>query len=258
MAKPKISACLVIRNEEKLIRRALESLKGVVDETIVVHSGECTDKTLEIAAEFTKKIFTAPDRGAGCYNRPFAFSKATGHWIIYIDADEYLSEELRGSLRNLAEEKDIDGYGFLHECMVGFKPMKKTGHRLCMFRKAKAEARGYIHEAVRVRGKVRNVPLLLHHRPLYDNYTLKTFRTKWLRWAKIQARDMVADGRAGLPGFLYFFVSFAAFPAVFLRDFFTAQLLNGFPGLKVAFLQGLYNFAVYWNIFKLKAFGRRP
>lgn len=257
MAKPKISACLVIRNEEKLIRRALESIRGVVDEIIVVHSGECTDKSLEIARGFTKKIFIAPDRGAGCYNRPFAFSKAAGDWIIYIDADEYLSDELQGSLRKLAEASDVDGYGFLHECMVSFRPLKKVGHRLCMFRKAKAEARGYIHEAVRVHGRLRNVPLLLHHRPLYDNYTLKTFRTKWLRWAKIQAGDMVADGRAGLPAFAYFFVSFAAFPAVFSRDFLTGQLQNGFAGLKVAFLQGLYNFAVYWNIFKLKASGRR-
>ncbi len=253
----KISACLVIRNEEKLIERALKSLKGAVDEIIVVHSGECTDKTIEIARKYTRKIFMAPDRGAGCYNRPIAFSKATGDWIIYIDADEYLSDEMRASLRKLAEDANIDGYGFLHETMVGFKPLKKIGHRLCMFRKDKVHAKGYIHEAINVKGNVRNVNLLLHHRPLYDNYTLETFRKKWTRWAYIQARDMIADKRARYPGFLYIIIALAAFFLVLIRDFLLAHgISNGMAGLKVSFLQGLYNFHVYWNIFKLKTFSK--
>ncbi|MBI2133055.1 glycosyltransferase [Candidatus Woesearchaeota archaeon] len=251
---PKISACLVVRNEEKLIGRALGSLKGVVDEIIVVHSGVCADRTLEIARKYTKKIFVAPDRGAGCYNRPFAFSKASGDWIIYIDGDEFLSDGLRTNIRKLAADDSVDGYGFRHEIMVSFRPLKKVGSRLCMFRKSRAGVRGFIHEAVRVRGRVRNVRFLLHHRPLYDNYTFRSFRLKWLRWAMIQARDMIGDGRAGLPGFMYFFVSVFVFFMVWFRDSLWHGIDNGFRGQKVAFLQALYNFVVYWNIFKLKVF----
>lgn len=44
-----ISACLVVRNEEAVIERCLESLAGVVDEIVLVHDGECEDRTLEIA-----------------------------------------------------------------------------------------------------------------------------------------------------------------------------------------------------------------
>ncbi len=251
---PKISACLVVRNEEKLIARALGSLKGVVDEIILVHSGECSDRTLEIAKKYTKKVFIAPDRGAGCYNRPFAFSKASGEWIIYIDGDEYLSEDMRSNLRKLAENTVVDGYGFMHEVMVGFKPLKKVGYRLCMFRKGKYSAKGFIHEVVKVNGVVKNVDLLLHHRPLYDNYTFQTFRKKWLRWAVIQARDMVADGRASFPGVAYFFVSFGVFFLVLFRDLFSHGFSNGLSGPKLSLLQGMYNFAVYWNIFILKVF----
>ncbi len=251
---PKISACLVVKNEEKLIARALESLNGAVDEIVLVHSGECTDKTIEIAKKYTRKIFKAPDRGAGCYNRPFAFSKTSKDWIIYIDGDEYLSEGMRSNLKKLAEDKEVDGYGFKHEIMVGFKPLKKVGSRLCMFRKSKVSAKGFIHEAVKVNGTVKNVNLLLHHRPLYDNYTFSTFNSKWTRWARIQARDMIGDGRARLPGFLYFFVSVFVFFLVWLRDSSWHGLDNGFAGQKVAFLQALYNFVVYWNIFKLKVF----
>ena len=249
----KISACLVIRNEEDLIGRALDSVKGVVDEIIVVHSGKCTDTTLDIARKYTHKVFIAPDRGAGCYNRPFAFAQATGDWIIYIDADEYLSDELRGKLRQLSLDETVDGYRFLHEVMVGFKPLKYAGHRLCMFRKSKGSVKGFIHEEVRVKGRVKSVNLVLHHRPDYDNYTMETFNTKWMRWAKIQARDMVEDGRAKYPGFLYFPASLLLPVYVFSRDLFKGNgLNNGKAGIRIAYLQALYNFQVYWNIFKIK------
>ena len=44
----KISACLVVRNEEKIIKKCLDSIKDVVDEIIIVHDGEYNDKTLKI------------------------------------------------------------------------------------------------------------------------------------------------------------------------------------------------------------------
>ena len=55
-----ISACLVVYNEEKSIQCCLESLRPVVNEIIIVHDGECNDKTLEIARKFTKHIYFQP------------------------------------------------------------------------------------------------------------------------------------------------------------------------------------------------------
>ena len=50
-----ISTILVVNNEEKLIRRCLESIKPVSDEIIVIHDGKCLDDSLKITSEFTKK-----------------------------------------------------------------------------------------------------------------------------------------------------------------------------------------------------------
>jgi hypothetical protein len=47
--RPSVSACLVLRNEEAVVERCLRSLEGVVEEIVLVHDGECEDRTLEIA-----------------------------------------------------------------------------------------------------------------------------------------------------------------------------------------------------------------
>ena len=88
----KISACLVVHNEEKVIRRCLDSIKNVVDEIIVVHDGPCTDKTMEIAREYGAKIYEQPFNGEAEKHRPFSYRMTSGAWILQIDADEYLSK----------------------------------------------------------------------------------------------------------------------------------------------------------------------
>ena len=71
-----ISACLVIHNEEKLLKRCLESIKDVVDEIILVHDGECTDKSLNIANNFHSRIFIRDFIGEAEWHRPFSYEEA--------------------------------------------------------------------------------------------------------------------------------------------------------------------------------------
>ncbi|MBO8162015.1 MAG: glycosyltransferase family 2 protein [Thermosipho sp. (in: Bacteria)] len=87
----KISGCLIVKNEEKNITRCIESMLPVIDELIVVDTGS-TDNTVAIAEKFNAKIyhFTWIDDFSAARN--YAISKATGDWIIFLDADEFLSE----------------------------------------------------------------------------------------------------------------------------------------------------------------------
>ena len=78
----RISACLVVYNEEKIIKNCLASIKDAVDEIIVVHDGECIDKTLEICKSYTNKIFIKQHIGEAEPHRPFGFKQATGDWIL--------------------------------------------------------------------------------------------------------------------------------------------------------------------------------
>lgn len=87
-----ISAIILTRNEEERIEACLESVKWV-DEIILVDDGS-TDKTVEIAKKYKAKIFS---RNLDSYanQKNFAAEKATGDWVLYIDADERVLETLK-------------------------------------------------------------------------------------------------------------------------------------------------------------------
>lgn len=88
----KISLCMIVKNEEKVLRNCLESLKGLVDEMIIVDTGS-TDKTKEIAREYTPYVYDYEWNQNFAAARNFAFSKATGDYIYSADADEIIDEE---------------------------------------------------------------------------------------------------------------------------------------------------------------------
>ncbi len=89
-----ISVCMIVKNEEKLLGRCLDSLKGIWDELIIVDTGSA-DRTKEIAAGYTDKIYDFKWIDDFSAARNFAFSKATCEYIYSADADEVLDEENR-------------------------------------------------------------------------------------------------------------------------------------------------------------------
>lgn len=84
-----ISLCMIVKNEERLLKRCLSSVASVVDEIIIVDTGS-TDATKEIAAEFTDKIYDFAWCDDFAAARNYACSLATKEYIYMPDADEYL------------------------------------------------------------------------------------------------------------------------------------------------------------------------
>lgn len=82
-----LTACLIVKNEEKHLATCLESLKGLADEIVVVDTGS-TDSTVEIAERFGAKIGTFDWCDDFAAARNASLDLATGHWILWIDADE--------------------------------------------------------------------------------------------------------------------------------------------------------------------------
>jgi len=97
-----ISLCMIVKNEEKILARCLDSIAGLMDEIIIVDTGS-TDATKEIAARYTDKIydFTWIDDFSAARN--FAFSKATKEYIYSADADEVVNSENYEKFRMLKE-----------------------------------------------------------------------------------------------------------------------------------------------------------
>ena len=87
-----ISVCMIVKNEEEQLRACLESLKPIADEIIIADTGS-TDRTKEIAAEFTDKIYDFPWIDDFAAARNFVFSKASMDYIYTADADEVLDEK---------------------------------------------------------------------------------------------------------------------------------------------------------------------
>jgi glycosyltransferase involved in cell wall biosynthesis len=185
-----VSACLVVRNEEAVIERCLRSLDGVIDEIVLVHDGECEDRTVEIAEAHGCRIFTRPLVGHAEASTVFAFEQARGEWILSLDADEYLSEPLAQGLRELVADERTNGYELLWRMWDGERYITEQGpFKLALFRRANVHLLGMIHGVELVDPPIRRVQLQLEHRPRYNNFALRTVLTKWRRWARINARE---------------------------------------------------------------------
>lgn len=183
---------MCVYNEEKLIERALKSLKGVVDEIIVMHDGPCRDNTIKIARRYTKKIIVNKKNvGVPGPIIPILLRKAKGPWILKIDADEVLSEEMRNNLRRLAENPLVNGYTFIWPYWNGEKAItKKWPRKPSLYRKSKISYFGFPHwDDPKIGGKIIDTPYTLHHKPLHSCLpTWKIFKEKILgRYARLQA-----------------------------------------------------------------------
>lgn len=82
-----VSLCVIVKNEEEVLAGCLDSVKDIADEMVIVDTGS-TDRTKEIAARYTDKIydFEWVDHFAAARN--FAFSKAEMDYILWLDADD--------------------------------------------------------------------------------------------------------------------------------------------------------------------------
>ncbi len=106
-----ISACLVVKNEEKWLSECLDHLKPVIREFIVVDTGS-TDRSLEIAREKGARVFQIPWENDFAKARNFSLQKATQRWILVVDPDERLSEADLLKIRHLVEAPGVMAYAF--------------------------------------------------------------------------------------------------------------------------------------------------
>jgi len=191
----KLSACLVIHNEEKVLARCLESIKNLSDEIIIIHDGPCRDRSLEIARQFNAQIYVEDFIGEAEFHRPLLFTKAKGEWLLSIDADEILNEEIRRKIPELIASNQCDAYSFSwpypdYHGIISKGPFSKTV-KPSLFRKKLAFMIGLSHEYPRTYGRsCTRLDFRIDHRPSYDNYSFRVFRKKWLRWAAIQAKQL--------------------------------------------------------------------
>lgn len=104
----KLSQCMIVKNEEDNIRRALSWGKDIMMEQIVVDTGS-TDCTIEIAEKMGAKVFHFDWINDFAAARNYAIEQAKGEWIAFLDADEYLQENDKRRLVQILNYFDVNG-----------------------------------------------------------------------------------------------------------------------------------------------------
>lgn len=105
--KPTLSVCMIVKNEEKVLGRCLESIVDIADEIIVVDTGS-SDRTKQIASKYTNKLYDFMWVDDFSKARNFAASKAKGNWLLALDADEYVDRESFKKLKAKLEKNSLE------------------------------------------------------------------------------------------------------------------------------------------------------
>ena len=103
-----ISLCMIVKDEEEVLARCLESAAGIADEIIIVDTGS-SDRTVEIAKEYTNQVYSFAWIDDFAAARNYAFSLASADFCMWLDADDVLLPEDRTKLLALKQDLvDVD------------------------------------------------------------------------------------------------------------------------------------------------------
>lgn len=178
----KISVVISAFNEEKMIEDCLKSVKSVADEIIFVDNTS-SDKTVQIAKKYTDKIFVRPNDPVMLNrNKNFGFAKATGDWIVSLDADERLTPQLSAEIRPTVNRQPstVNGYEIPRKNIIFGKWIQHSiwwpDYNLRLFRKGKGKfAEKHVHEKLDVKGEVGKLKNPMVH---YNYQTVTQFINK--------------------------------------------------------------------------------
>jgi len=194
----KISATIITFNEETTIKAACESVAWA-DEVVVVDSNS-TDRTRELAESCGARVITNAWPGFGA-QKQFAVDQTKHEWILSLDADERVSDELKQAIQSLRSDKDLaDGYQIARRTYYQQRWIRGGGwypdRQLRLFRKSKGRWKErHIHESVKMDpgARVERVKGDLLHYTLQD--AAHHHRMIGERYAPLAALQMFEDGR---------------------------------------------------------------
>ncbi len=241
-----LSVLIRTKNEEDNIQRAINSVRDIADEIVVVDSGS-TDNTVELAKALGAKVYFKEWEG---YSKQlnYGIGLCQGYWVLVLDADEELSQELRESIRKELKNPTCDGYMVNRRTYYLGRFLNHAWYpewRLRLFKKNLIKIEGEVHEEYILDGKVGKLSGDLYHysyRSLLDQYQ------KNVRYAQIVAQYMHSKGKKYR---LYNLIlnPVWAFIKVYLIKL---GFLDGLRGLSVALSSSLYTFLKYLFLWELE------
>lgn len=253
--KSPISVFIICKNEERYIGTVLEQAAKFAKEIILVDSGS-TDSTLEIAAQYTDKIYQQDWLGYG-KQKNFALSKCGYEWVLSIDADEVLTDELIYEISKLplavtaSSNKnfslDYPGYQIARKFFIGDKFICHGGYypdyQLRLFKKSLGKfCESTVHESVELYNPATekyskdrsNCPKLNHPLNHYSYNSVEEMKSAFRKFAELSTKrkNIFMAFISAIYTFVYKFVLRLGF-------------MNGFLGLRLAMIHATYSFKKY-------------
>lgn len=249
-----ISVITIVHNEEKNIARCLDAVKWA-DEIVVVDQSS-TDGTRDICSKYTDKIFVTEKKLMPEPDRALAESKASGEWILYVDADEVVTPELAAEIEDTISKPAYDVYNMARRNYFLGKWIKHCGWYPAyvprLFRKGSVRFSDKLH--------VSTVPLseagylkndLIHYS--YDS--MEQYFEKFGRYTTLLARNIYGEG-VRIRWYNAAWHLLVKPPAYFAdRYFIKLGILDGWRGLTIAFLTAYTVFMQYLKLWKMERDG---
>jgi glycosyltransferase involved in cell wall biosynthesis len=213
MPRSTLSVAIITLNEADNLARTLTSVR-FADEIVVVDSGS-TDRTVEIASSFGAKVISEAWKGFAPQKNS-AIDQCVGTWVLSLDADEELTDELQAEIRSMLEADaqitpQVDGYQLrLRHVFLG-RWMRHGGYypdmKLRLFRRVTSSGPAHftdrpVHESVAVAGRVETMKNDFFHHG-YPN--LEIYLEHMNRYSTLGARIVAAKGKIShsWPAFLW-------------------------------------------------------
>jgi len=258
----KISVCLATFNEEKNIKDCLESVRQLADEIVIV-DGTSSDKTVEIASSIGRsasgrkkpniKIIVRENPLMFHINKQKAFEMATGDWILYLDADERVTPELKKELQYAIRHTPYTGFWIPRKNIIFGKWIRHTGwhpdYQLRLFKRGKAHLPcKSVHEQPNLSGKAGYLKNPLIH---YNYQTISQF-VKRLNdlYTENDKNVFLAEGKK------VEWYDVIRFPInEFLKRFFREEgYKDGLHGLVLSILQAFSAFVTFAKVWEIQGF----
>lgn len=190
----KLSVVTVTKNEEAKIGMCLESVKWAAE--IIIIDSYSTDATVDICSKYTSKVIHREWPGYAS-QKNFGIDKASGDWILILDADEQVSDELREEIQALLQENSAaDGYHIPFKNYLGKRWLKHGGLypdlHLRLFKKGKARyGNKEIHETLEFDGAAGVLSgAIIHY--TYDDFA--DYLNKVNRYTTLEANFLSQQG----------------------------------------------------------------
>ena len=210
----KISACYIVKDEAEELRRSFASIRGQVDEIILVQTAECP-AVRQAGEEFGARCLFFPWENDFAKARNFGLKEATGDWLVLLDTDEYFTEETAGNLRKVLEKYQDEDALLVPLTNLGTEGADLTAPalRLAKYKQGLAYV-GRIHEELCLHGKPLRSFALLDEKELHiehTGYRKELSREKAERnYALLQEEMKVRQAEGQETGSLYMYLAEAA------------------------------------------------